>query len=376
MHDPVLTPVRVPPLANELTGSWIRRMTARYGLPAQDLLRGILAGPRRVQVTGTPSTGLELFLNTSARAQLTRFTGLPLARLTGLLPSLATAHERLVDDEVARAAWYVPRRAWVAACPPCTGRACPPGRPVLVYPEAASHVCQRHQRWLLAHAENPVSIPLRTLPEVLGAHRRHLVLVRAHPWGADAVALAAAVVWSWQVQGWQSEAVWQDRVRRVAAVMGCSPTAVMPHALLPYPETIAVARLLVDHRWQQRLREAAAGDGLHDAAGLFLQEAGRRINRPWLTDWLTARTRVSRKDAAAGDPLHQWLQRITAATGITSDGLWTLNRTEVRPIEYSDRASFLIHSRPRTVCEEAKAAFLTGGWEPLPSSQPGHTPCQ
>ncbi|MEU9348018.1 TniQ family protein [Streptomyces sp. NPDC048278] len=371
MHDLVLTPVRVPPLTKELTGSWIRRATARYGLPAQDLLRGILAGRGRVQVTGTPSTGLELFLNTPARAELTRFTGLPLDRLTGLLPSLAATHERLVDDEIARAAWYVPRQAWVAACPPCTGRACQPGRPVLVYPEAAGHVCQRHQRWLLAHAENPASIPLRTLPEVLGAHRRHLVLVRAHPWGADAVVLAAAVVWSWQVQGWQSEAIWQDRVRRVAAVMRCSPTAVMPHALLPYPETIAVARLLVDHRWQQRLREAAAGDGLRSAAGLFLQEAGRRINRPWLTDWLTARTRVSCKDVVAGDPLHQWLQRITAATGITSDGLWTVSQTAARPIEYSDRASFLTQSRPRAVYDEAKEASLTGGWEPVPSPRPG-----
>nr|WP_037666349.1 TniQ family protein [Streptomyces afghaniensis] len=154
-------PARVPPYAQELTGSWIRRMTVHYGLPAQDLLRGILNGSRRVRVTGTPSSGLELFLNAPARAELTRFTGLPLARLTGLLPSLAT-HELRGEEEVAGAAWRVPRQAWVSACPACTSRACSPGLPVLVYPEAAGHVCRRHQRWLLAHATKPVSIPLQT----------------------------------------------------------------------------------------------------------------------------------------------------------------------------------------------------------------------
>ncbi len=59
--------VRIPPVARELTGSWFRRMAAPYGLPAQDFLRGVLSGTHRVQVTGTPSSGLELFLNTHRR---------------------------------------------------------------------------------------------------------------------------------------------------------------------------------------------------------------------------------------------------------------------------------------------------------------------
>ncbi|MHC5906810.1 TniQ family protein [Streptomyces sp. S6] len=297
------TLVRIPPVAGELTGSWFRRMAAPYGLPAQDLLRGILSGAHRVQVTGTPGTGLELFLNTPARTALARSTGLPLSRLTRLLPALAAPHGRLADDENLRAAWYMPGEAWVGTCPACTGRAWRPGRPVLVYPGTAGHVCRRHRRWLLAHPGSPASIPLESLPEVLTAHRRHAALVRARPDAADVVALAAAVVWSWQVQGWRSETVWQDRVRRLAAATGCTPAAVAPHALVSYPETISVARLLGAPRWQQQLRQTAAAEGAAAATELLLREISHQADRPWLADWLIAYTRAKPRTAVQTDPL-------------------------------------------------------------------------
>ncbi len=370
---PASTLVRMPPVARELTGSWIRRMTAAYGLSAQDLLRGILGGPHCVQVTGTPGTGLELFLNTSARTALARFTGLALPRLTGLLPSLAPTHGRLVDDDVLRAAWYVPYEAWVGACPACTGRAWRPGQPVLVYPGGAGHVCRRHQRWLLAHAGKPAGIPLKTLPEVLAAHRHHVALVRAHPWAGDVVALAAAVVWSWQVQRWRSEPIWRDRVHRLAEATGCTLATVAPHALVAYPETIAVARLLGDARWQQRLRESVTAAGAAAAAGVFLQEIGRRVGRPWLADWMGACTRVGSREAARTDPLQRWLR--AAEGGVGGGELWTVDQVATRPTEYSDRVGFLTDHRPRAVVEEARAAFLTGGWEPVSLQRPGTAPC-
>ncbi|MBY8844583.1 hypothetical protein K7864_25470 [Streptomyces sp. SP2-10] len=355
----------MPPVMRELTGSWLRRMTAPYGLTAQDLLRGILRGPHRVQVTGTPGTGLELFLNAPAQTAVARSVGLPLSRLTGLLPTLAAAHKRLVDDKVLRAAWYTPCEAWVSSCPAC-GRAQLPEQPVLVYPGTAGQVCRRHRRWLLADASKPASIALETLPEILAAHRHHLALMRTHPRAEQVVALAAAAVWSWQVQGWKSETVWQDRLRRLAAVTGCQPAAVEPHALLTYPETITLARLLSDPRWQQRLREPAVrGAG---AAGLLLQELGRRVGRPWLADWLSAQARVYRRQAALTDPLQQWL--LAAADGADGDGLWTVHQAASRPTEYSDRASFLTDHRPLTVLDEARAASLTGGWEPAGALTP------
>lgn len=367
MQALTLTPTRTPPYAQELTGSWIRRMTAHYGLPAQDLVRGILAGPRRVRVAGTPRSGLELFLNAPARAELTRFTGLPPAQLTGLLPSLAT-HELLWDDEVSGAAWRAPRQAWVSACPACTTRACSPGRVVLVYPGAAGHVCRRHQRWLLAQPDKPAGIPLQTLPEVLAAHRRHTALVRTHPGASNAMILAAAMVWSWQVRGWRLETIWQDRVHRLTAATRCTSAVVTAHALLSYPETVAIARLLVDGRWQQRLRETVACAGIPSAAGVFFQEVGRRINRPWLADWLSAYSRTSPPRAIQDDPLRQWLHELTMADGASGTAGWTELSSALRPADVIERASLLAPGRARTVFEEAAAASLIGGWEPEPAA--------
>ncbi|MFJ8787317.1 TniQ family protein [Streptomyces sp. NPDC102476] len=373
MSVQALTPTpsrpRMSPYAQELTGSWIRRMTAHYGLPAQDLLRGILAGPRRVRVRGTPRSGLELFLNAPAREELTRFTGLPLARLTGLLPSLAT-HELFWDDEVAGAAWGVPRQAWVSACPACTPRACSPGRVVLVYPGAAGHICRRHQRWLLAQADKPAGIPLQTLPEILAAHRRHTALLRTHPGASNAMIFAAAMVWSWQVRGWRLETIWQDRVHRLTAVTRCTPAAVTAHALLSYPETVAIARLLVDGRWQQRLRETMAGAGVPSATGKFLQEVGRRINRPWLADWLAAHSRTSPPRALQDDPLRQWLHELAMAERAGGTAGWTVLPSALRPAEFIERAGLLTPGRARTVFEEAAAASLIGGWEPATAQVP------
>jgi hypothetical protein len=336
-------------------------MSTAFGLPAQDLLRAILGGPHSIQVTGTPKTGLELFLNAPAQAALAQFTRMPLPPLTALLPSLAATHRRLADDTIRRAIWHAPCTAWVGACPPCTGRAWLPGPNVLVYPGAAGHICRRHRRWLLAHVARPASIPLETLPEILVAHRRHVTLVRTHPHSGDVVALAAAVVWSWQAQRWR-EPVWQDRLRRLAAVTGCRPVTVMPHALLAYPETIAVARLLGDWRWRQRLRESVSAAGAAAAERVFLQEIGRRIGRPWLADWLSACTRVRPRATARTDPLRQWL--LSAADGNSDESLWTVHQTAVRPPEYRDRAGFLTDSSPRSTLAGARAASLTGGWEP------------
>ncbi|MGW3289408.1 TniQ family protein [Streptomyces sp. NPDC001002] len=360
---PAPTPVLVPPVAQELTGSWIRRMTTHYGLSAQDLLRGILAGPRRVRVTGAPGKGLELALNAPARVALTQFTGLPLAHLTRLLPSLAT-HRLLADDEVVRAAWHVPHRAWVGACPACTSRACSPGRPVLVYPGATGHVCRRHQRWLLAQADQPVSIPLQLLPEILAAHRRHITLVRTHPCAREAITLAAAVVWSWQVRGWRSETIWPDRVHRLTAVTRCTPDAVAPHPLLSYPETVTVARLLADARRRQRLRETTADTGIHNAARAFLEEVGCRINRPWLADWMGAHRWASPPWHVQPDPLRQWLHGLTTTDRADGDAGWTVPPSALRPAGFTQRAGSLRPGQARTVCEQAAAASLLGGWEP------------
>ncbi|UFQ20509.1 MULTISPECIES: hypothetical protein [Streptomyces] len=144
---------------------------------------------------------------------------------------------------------------------------------------------------------------------------------------------------------------------------------------MSYPETIAVARLLGARHWQQQLRQTAAAKGVGAARELLLQEISRRADRPWLADWLIAYTRTRPRTAAQTDPLEQWLRRLTAADSPESNGLWAVHGTAVRPSEYSHRVGFLTDRRPRSLCEEAGAAFLTGGWEPVPLPRPEPAPC-
>lgn len=361
---PARARVRVPPVARELSGSWLRRLALAYGLPVQDLLRGVLSSPHPVKITGTPHSALEVYLNALARKALADFSGIPLPMLHRLLPVLTPTHPRLTDDHGPQAAWYSPARGWVTACPPCTGRAWTAGRPVLVYPGPAGPICQRHQRWLLADEHKPVSLPLRALPEVLAAHRRHLSLVRRVPQADRVVALAAAVVWSWQVQRWTGESIWRQRTAILAKVTGSSATAAMAHALIAYPETINVAALISNPRWQQRLCETATTRGLQAALHLALEDAGRSIGRSWLADWLTARVRTQRRASGEHDLLLWWLRRLTSPHCPPGTVLWDVPAGMTRPVVYGDRISFLTESPVRPTLEDARAASLTGGWEP------------
>ncbi|MFB7344760.1 TniQ family protein [Streptomyces hydrogenans] len=358
--------VHVPPVTRELTGSWLRRVALACGLPAQNLVRGILSGTQTVHITGTPKTALEAYFNAPARAALARFTSIPLSRLYGLLPELGPTHSRLRDDKGTQAAWYSPARAWVTACPPCTPRAWSPQQPVLLYPGAVGHICRRHRRWLLADENGPASVPLGTLPEVLAAHREHVALAHNAPGATGALTVAAAVVWSWQAQRWHGDSLWSQRTSALASLTGCSPAGAAAHSLIAYPETVRVATLLSDQAWQRQLREAASKQGMQAAHALALVGIGQRIGRPWLADWLTAIPRTRRLDPGEHDPLKWWLGCLTGPD--TPAGvLWCVPNTLGRPVEYSDRLSFLTEARVRSVIGDARTASLTGGWEPVPS---------
>ncbi|WP_441349037.1 TniQ family protein [Streptomyces sp. G2] len=355
----------MPPVAGELTGSWLRRVALAHGLPAQDLIRGVLSGSQAVQVTGTPHTALEAYLNAPARALLAGFTGIPLSRLHELLPGLGPTHPRLSDDNGPQAAWYSPTHAWVTACPPCTGRAWSPRQPVLVYPGEVGHICRRHRRWLLADERKAASIPLSTLPDVLAAHRDHVALSRL-PGAAGAMALASAVVWSWQAQRWHGDRLWSQRTSALASLTGCSTAGVAAHALIAYPEAVKVAELLSNHDWQRRLRETASRHGLNAAQTQALESVGHRVKRPWLADWLTAHTHTRRFDKGEHDSLRWWLQRLTHPHVPPGEELWHMPAGLDRPAAYGDRLSFLTDVRVRSVIGDARSASLTGGWQPVP----------
>lgn len=364
---------RVRPVSGEMTSSWLTRLAGAYALPIQDVLRGILTGPLPPQINGAPRAGAELFLNTPARTALARFTDFPLEQLQLLLPSFSFTHERLTGEDPVQAAWYTPRHSWVSACSVCTAHTRSGKHPVQVYPGAVGHICSRHQRWLLAGLRHSPAVDLTRLPEVLEAHHQHTTVVQRYPNPDAVVGHAAAVVWSWQIQGWAREAVWARRTRHLADLLDCEPAVVAAHPLITYPEIISVAQLLGSPRRQQQLAVIAAADGPPAATHALYTELSRCTGRPWLEDWLVACTRLTPTgpDGSAGDPLRRWLRTLMCSVlpGQRPD-LWAVPPDMQWPMQYSDRSSFLHQSGARSITEQAQSLALTGGWQPLPASCP------
>jgi len=362
---------RVRPISGEMTSSWLTRLAGAYALPVQDVLRGILTGPLPSQITGAPRAGAELFLNTPARTALARFADFPLEQLQVLLPSLSFTHERHTEEGPAQAAWHMPRHSWVSACSACTAHTESGKYPPRVYPGAVGHICPRHHRWLLAGLRHSPAVDLTQLPEVLEAHHQHTTMVQRYPNPDAVVGYAAAVVWSWQTQGWAQEAIWARRTRHLADLLSCEPAVVAAHPLITYPEIISVARLLGSTRRQQQLAVIAAADGPPAADHALYTELSRSTGRPWLEDWLAACTRLGPPGPgrAAADPLRHWLRALTCSVlpGQRPD-LWVVPPDMQWPVHYSDRSRFLCQARARSIAEQAQGLALTGGWRPPPAS--------
>lgn len=366
MASAVMGVQRVRAVSGELTSSWLARLAGAYALSDQDLLRGILAGPSTPEISGAPLAGRELFLNGPARLGVARFTGVSAGQLGALLPAFALGHERLTDQAaVARAAWYTARRSWVSACLACTAGSGSGWRPVRVYPGPAGHICPRHQRWLLAGSRRSPALDLARLPDVLEAHHLHTTVVQHYPRADAVVGHAAAVVWSWQTQGWAREAVWARRAGHLADLMGCEAAVVAAHPLITYPEMVAVARLLGCPSGQRRFAAVAAAHGLRAATDALHTALARCTGRPWLADWLAACSRLAppRQDSAA-DPLRCWLRALVHPDVPGRLGLWAVPQAARWPVRYTDRSRFLCSVPARRIAEQARDLALTGGWQP------------
>ncbi|MFE6162143.1 hypothetical protein ACFQ7F_24895 [Streptomyces sp. NPDC056486] len=360
--------LQVAPFQGELTSSWLARMSDTCGLHIQDLVRAALADAQPAQVTGAPQPGREVFFNRPARAAVCHFTAMPDQRLGALLPSFAGGHELLDDGfERALAAWYTPRLPWVSACSRCDSSTARASASVMMYPGSDRHICRRHRRWLLAAPGRCPTIALAQLPEVVAAHAGHMALTRTVPQAPAMVAFGAAVVWSWQVQGWALEPVWARRISVLAGQLDCSSTVVAAHPLIPYPETVAVARLLGAPAWRRHLVSTAAVHGLRTARQELYEALARCTDRPWLADWLAAGTRLRHPAAPHPDPLEHWLACLlgtTAWDGGPALPLWDLPDSIRWPGHYGVRSSCLTEVRSREITDQARHLALTGGWHP------------
>lgn len=223
-------PIAVPLVAGEDHTSLTRRLARANHLPLRDL-RDVLPEP----------------INIAGLAVLAVLAGQPVGRLTQMLDtrprswSLADrracrrcmAHRGILDPVVVRVAHHQP-------------------------------ICRRHRQWLSHRPERPEDeFDLHAVPEILIAQRRHVRLVVAHQHSTDiahAYGNARHILHRWtEREDWPTH-----RQRRLGHFFDTSRYRVHAHhplvALVNYPETIALTRILTDPHWiEQATRRGRAG---------------------------------------------------------------------------------------------------------------------
>jgi hypothetical protein len=254
-------PIPVPPVANETTASYLRRLAALNHLPFADLEDAVAIGKRSV---------LSRWRRAVAVVRLGGATGYAPDKLERALPDLRSPHPRNLPRSL--------QLAPLAACSACVRRH--RGGVVMVYLPEHRHVCVRHDIWLGSvgpaeygptEPEGPVDV--RPLPIIRSAQRRHQRLVRRYGETAtfDAVRTAREI-WDRNNQPrFLSYREWDWlRVFRPGAdeVSLHDPLA---HAIR-YPTIVTIAGVLASPVWQ-----AAASDWAtrHDP----FDEVGRRVSQ-------------------------------------------------------------------------------------------------
>ncbi|MEV5479118.1 TniQ family protein [Streptomyces sp. NPDC052207] len=313
LSPPPVGIMRVRPLRGEMTASWLERLAASYRLASGDLLRAVMGqrfpGLHRVQWNSRGAED-ELIVNAPAVSRLAAFAGLPLEVLHDRLPAVRSPDSHLPRTTQMYLAWRAPSRPWITPCARCTRRHRVRGAAVRRYAVEGHHICARHRLWLLPGAQE--CLALDCFPDVLAAHRVHRALVRAHPHAERALASAGAVVWSWRL-ALKEDVIWQQRAQRLTDAARIDEQTAAAHALIFYPEVVAVARLLLSPFWQQQIGQAALKSrNRYQVIAKFRTALADSVGRPHLLPVMSdlARDPLSR----TADPLHDWLEECTAGS--------------------------------------------------------------
>ncbi|MGV9884907.1 Helicase associated domain protein [Streptomyces sp. NPDC003006] len=352
------------PLQGEMTLSFLGRIADRYGLTVRSLLSAVTEVAGQQDVAGALQGDSEVFLNAAARDRVAALCRVRQVGLRHALPAwtreepLGPLRERPTarlhngGETVA---------AWGAACPGCVAARTGRVAPARVYLAAHQRVCPRHRCWLMSvPGSGGRAVGLAGCPEVVQAQEDHRRLLRRSPAAGSAFEVAEAVTAWWWAQKWPEETLWPARLC-ATVVEGEEPGRwrVLARGLVTYPETVAVAGMLVDQAMRHCVAAQVRGH-LPFCLGdlpVLISGLARCLRRPWLIDRLTS---------CMDGPLFAWAHRCSkAAVGPDGDGqrlLW-----KVHPAH-----------RPRPLAVEL-AQYLQGvaGGEaaeaPLPKRRRGHS---
>jgi hypothetical protein len=271
---PPRLPRPVPPFPGETTASYIYRLAVANKIHPADL-QAHLAGRRE----HGPVT-LDALAATTGRLQR----------------SLAYALPELRPGTLLRAGPVLPGHVRRTVCWRCAARrdAFPYA---IVWQPAEACICPAHRIWLgsAAYPRHRGQYDVGDLPEILQAQQRHYRLARRHGRQAaiDALAEAAHITALWARHGFYRD----RRTPPIQALRGDVPlTGKLPSgdavtAVVTYPETVELARVLAMPRW----RNPAA------AAAVDLQRFQHEVRS-------YTGIRYEREDSRY-DPLFRWFQK-------------------------------------------------------------------
>lgn len=268
---PPRLPRPVPPFPGEATDSYIRRLAAANELHPSDL-RDHLAGRRRER-------------EPAALDALAAATGRPGHALAWALPELRPGPGRPLPGHVRR-----------TVCRRCAARR--GSHPyAAVWQPAEICVCLSHRIWLgsAAHPRHHWQYDITGLPEIIRAQGKHSLLARRRGRQAAITAIAEA---SRITALWARHGFYRDRriplireLRGEVPITGKLPSFDDVMAVVTYPETVDLARVLAMPRWRSPTT-ATAGS---------LQQFEREVRFRTGIDYTGVDSRY--------DPLFRWFQK-------------------------------------------------------------------
>ncbi|WP_019889405.1 TniQ family protein [Streptomyces purpureus] len=254
-------PDPVPPAQHEIAASYIGRLATIHGLDINALWRRVTereasGGMRRVVVP----------------ERLAAVTGRTVHALAGALPELRTPQPD----------WVMFRHQPQPGCHHCDSKH-PGGRVTRLLPHHR-YVCTRHSVWIGPPDADQPSVSLAGLPEIIGAQRKHLRILRQHGWAATYDALLTAFtfcghIWTGKEPPENPHHVWHTWDER-AHVLIPPETVKKSYSTsrlfaAVYPEAVSVAALLASPHW----RRLASGTATERET--FYGEISKRIDYPY-----------------------------------------------------------------------------------------------
>ncbi|WP_147408960.1 TniQ family protein [Kitasatospora xanthocidica] len=291
-------PLRVRFVAFESTASYLWRLAAVNGRGADDLLGDIGDGGHGRKALAPHLA--EVYLSRPALERLAVLAGCDPRVLQRALPNLRDP--LLLPGEDPRWQWpWAPRAgSLVRACRLCAASRGAGSSVWLAWPDPWK-VCLKHQRWTDGvRDEAGGCFDLASVPEVLRAHRRRLLLERRFGLGGAALVADAFAITGWWWRHAPQAPLWRRREQRAGLGIGALRWAPM----LIYPEAVALARVLLGFERGRRSGLECGGKG-GEAAGEG--DGGGRAALVEQTEALAVRAGV---DAAIGRvPVAEWLSR-------------------------------------------------------------------